>query len=246
MEIRKIAIIGQGNVAYHYQKIMQEKGLVVEIIPSRQPFDLAKLHRDLIIIAVKDDAIPTIVDKIAILNKNQKLSTIVVHTSGYVETTYLAKITNKYGSLYPLQTLCKGVAIDFSTVSLCVWANEQDTLLELHNLATKLTKTIYILDDNQRKSLHLAAVFSNNFTNHLFHISKAILDKTNIPFDILFPLIDRTIEAIKKNNPYDIQTGPAIREDYSIMNNHKTQLDKQWQDIYKIISESIISEHNKK
>jgi predicted short-subunit dehydrogenase-like oxidoreductase (DUF2520 family) len=243
LEIQKIAIIGQGNVAYHYQKIMLSKGLDVEIIPSRQPFDLGKIQRDLIIIAVKDDAISEIVDKIYILNHRQRLTSIVVHTSGYTETKYLAKISNRYGSFYPLQSLRKGVEIDFSAVPLCVWANEEDTLKELHRLATKLTKTIYVLDDNQRKSLHLAAVFSNNFTNHLFYISKTILDKANIPFETLFPLIDRTTQAIKENNPYDLQTGPAVRGDYSIMNNHKNQLEDRWQEIYNTISESIVKEH---
>lgn len=239
MAIQNITIIGQGNVASHYYKAMTERKFIVKMISSRLPFDKADLQSDIVIIAVKDEAIEMVVKQLP------KLFCMVVHTSGYISTKCLKKVSNNYGSLYPLQTLKKGVAIDFSQVPLCIWGSNEKTTADLEELAGKLTRIHYNVDDKGRKTLHLAAVFANNFTNHLFGIAKNLLDKEKIPFEILLPLIDRTVEAIKQNNPYDIQTGPAIRGDLFVMEQHKLQLDETKRKIYDIISDSIMEDKSK-
>ena len=115
----------------------------------------------------------------------------------------------------------------------------QETRQSLNTLASKLTPMVYDIDSEQRKQLHIAAVFACNFTNHLLGIAKGELDKMNIPFEILFPLIDQTIEKAKLNNPFDVQTGPAIRNDDKVMEIHKTSLDDDQREIYELISEKI-------
>ena len=230
-------------MATHYYNIMSEKGVKVKTVSSRLPFQSEDLQSDLIIIAVKDGAIEQVCNNLQarypmLGTQNQ----ILVHTSGYVSTDCLKKISGNYGSFYPLQTLKKGIAVDFSSVPLCTWANNGKSALKLENIAKKLSDIHYTLDDNQRKTLHLAAVFANNFPNHLFGIAKRILDKENVPFEVLFPLMDRTVQAAKANNPFDIQTGPAFRRETSIMEQHKQRLNETEKSIYDIISESIIKE----
>lgn len=238
MKIRTINIIGSGNVAFHYHKIMKEKGYDVKIIPSRKDFVLNDVESDVVIIAVKDDAIKEV------LNKLPKVEGLLLHTSGFTKTEILSEKAVNYGCLYPLQSLNKKKDIDFSKVPLCYYVNNEEYLETLKELAESLTELVRFVSDEQRQYLHIAAVFANNFTNHLFGISKEILDKNNIPFEMLFPIIDRTIENIKTSDDiFSLQTGPAIRGDFNIMNLHIDKLSSRESELYSAMSKSILDYH---
>lgn len=239
MQINSIAIIGKGNVATRYFYALKEKGFQVGMVSSRESFSLNVLKSDLIIIAVKDEAITQVAKSLG------RVSGIVVHTSGFVETTFLAENADVYGSFYPLQTLKKDIEIDFSNVPLCTYANTIEGEDLLKSLALKLTTKHFSLSDSQRRTLHLGAVFANNFTNHLFGIAKEILEKEEIPFETLFPLMEVTLSRVKENNPFDVQTGPAFREEISIMQEHVDKLPEDRKEIYKLLSNSIIKQKNK-
>ena len=238
MKIRTINIIGSGNVAFHYHKIMREKGYDVKIIPSRKDFVLNDVESDVVIIAVKDDAIKEV------LNKLPKVEGLLLHTSGFTKTEILSEKAVNYGCLYPLQSLNKKKDIDFSKVPLCYYVNNEEYLESLKGLAESLSELARFVSDEQRQYLHIAAVFANNFTNHLFGISKEILDRNNIPFEMLFPIIDRTIENIKTSDDiFSLQTGPAIRGDFNIMNLHIDKLSSRESELYLAMSKSILDYH---
>ena len=148
-----------------------------------------------------------------------------------------------YGVFYPLQTISKAIEVDFSNIPLCIEGNNEKTFSLLSNLANKLSKKVYKISSDQRKEIHIAAVFANNFTNHLFGIAKQELGKKDIPFEILFPLIDQTIAKIKTNNPFEVQTGPAKRNDIPVMEKHKLRLGEDEREIYKLLSEKIIKKN---
>lgn len=237
-EIRSITIIGKGNVAWQYNNVMANIGINVNCISSRGEIREEDLKSDLIIIAVLDKAIEEVAGKLRIKDS------ILVHTSGTVDIEVLNKSSENYGIFYPLQTITKGIQINFSDVPLCIDANNEKTLAFLKHLAKRLTDKVYEINTSQRQELHLAAVFANNFTNHLLGISKQILERKNIPFDILFPLINQTIEKAKLNNPFDVQTGPAKRQEMAIMENHKSRLDDDEREIYEILSKNIIKKQD--
>lgn len=238
MKIKTINIIGSGNVAFHYHKIMKEKGYDVKIIPSRKDFVLNDVESDVVMIAVKDDAIKEV------LNKLPKVEGLLLHTSGFTQTEILAEKAVNYGCLYPLQSLNKKKDIDFSKVPLCYYVNNEEYLESLKGLAKSLSELACFVSDEQRQYLHIAAVFANNFTNHLFAISKEILDRNNIPFEMLFPIIDRTIENIKTSDDiFSLQTGPAIRGDFNIMNLHIDKLSSRESELYSAMSKSILDYH---
>ena len=115
----------------------------------------------------------------------------------------------------------------------------------LVTVASSLSSVTCELSDKQRKTLHIAAVFCNNFPNHLFGIAKNILKKEDIPFSIMFPLIDMTVERIKDFEPFEVQTGPAVRNEKEIMRQHKEMLGKDEREIYELLSNKIISYHSK-
>lgn len=236
-EIQSITIIGNGNVAWQYNNVMVKLGINVNCISSRGEIREEDLNSDLIIIAVSDKAIEEVAGKLSIKDS------MLVHTSGTVDIEVLKSAEN-YGIFYPLQTITKGIQIDFLNVPLCIDANNEKSLISLKLLAKRLTDKVYEINTSQRQELHLAAVFANNFTNHLLGISKQILERKNIPFDIIFPLIDQTIVKAKQNNPFDVQTGPAKRQEMAIMENHKSRLDDDEREIYEILSKKIIKKQD--
>ena len=105
---------------------------------------------------------------------------------------------------------------------------------------------MFNIDSNQRKSLHIAAVFVCNFVNHLYKIGNEICNENNIDFEILKPLIQETANKILKLSPEEAQTGPAKRNDSTTINKHLAILtDENQKEIYKLLTKSIIDNGKK-
>ncbi|WP_299665867.1 Rossmann-like and DUF2520 domain-containing protein [uncultured Polaribacter sp.] len=224
-----ILIVGNGNVATHlYNAFLKADQLTVTQLNSRNLREIPKAT--ITIIAVSDDAIATISSKIN--------NSLVVHTSGSVAMEDL-KNTSSKGVFYMLQTFSKNKKIDFSRVPFCLEAENKEDYQLLAILAKSIGKKIYPVNSEQRKALHVAAVFVNNFTNHLYKIGNDICIENNVPFEILHPLIYETAQKIKTLSPEEAQTGPAIRNDKKTIKNHLELLNDQQQKIYKLITTSI-------
>lgn len=249
----RIVLIGAGNVATHLGlALLKSKHSILQICSLRSSSSkkLAALLKckstnsiekidpsaDIYIIAVTDDSIEKVANKLKIKNK------IVLHTSGSIDMKALDKSSDNIGVLYPLQSFSKGRNVDFTKVPLCLEANNDSTFRALFSLAKSLSTTVLKINSNQRKKIHLAAVFANNFTNHLYTIAQNILSENNISLEILKPLIEETSSKIKNNSPSKMQTGPAVRGDKKTMNTHLQLLsqNKNYQKLYKLISNSII------
>ena len=102
------------------------------------------------------------------------------------------------------------------------------------------------MDSEKRKILHLSAVFACNFTNRMYAIAEKILKENQLPFHLLFPLIEETAHKIKTTSPLKTQTGPAVRGDKKIMSEQLKMLsnDKLTTKLYRLISKSIFNETN--
>ena len=224
-----VLLIGKGNVATHlFDAFSNLKEIKVIQINSRE---LDKIpNADITIISVSDDAIAEVSNKI---NNN-----FVVHTSGSFAMTHLKNKTRK-GVFYMLQTFTKNKKVDFSKVPFCLEAEDKNDYQLLEKLAKLLSEHIYNIDSEQRKRLHVAAVFVNNFTNHMYKIGNDICKENNIPFKILDTLIDETASKIKTLSPEKAQTGPAIRNDEETIKNHLNLLSENKQEIYKLLTKSI-------
>jgi len=246
--MKTINIIGSGNVAYHLVRALKNlTNYKIQNIVIRSLDQVANIFpRDLVIsnindlrkaditlIAVTDSAIHEVSSLIPFEDS------LVVHTSG---TTSLEVISdkNRRGVFYPLQTFSKDKEIDFKEVPLCLEAEDLNDLTELRLLAEELSNKVYNISSNQRKSLHVAAVFVSNFTNHMFTIGNEICTEHNIPFDILKPLIKETADKINYLDPKGAQTGPAIRNDKTTIKAHEDFLkNKTYKTIYQLITQSI-------
>ena len=224
-----VLLVGKGNVATHlYTAFLKADGISVKQISSRKLENVTPA--DVTIIAVSDDVIAEVSSKI----KN----TFVVHTSGSVSLNDLKNNSNK-GVFYMLQTFSKDKEVDFSEIPFCLEATNEKEYQLLERLAKSIGIKIYTINSKQRKTLHVAAVFVNNFTNHLFKIGNDICKENNIPFEILQPLIKETFLKIQSLSPEKAQTGPAIRKDKKTIKNHLNLLNTGQQEIYNILTKSI-------
>ncbi len=250
----KVAILGFGNVARHLYAAFSGAGEVeiVQIYNRSQgtiplefktdfTSELSEIKEsDVYIIAIPDDDIKGFSEKLPFHNR------LVVHTSGSVDIQILSE-KNRKGVFYPLQTFSKDRDIDFTNIPICVEASNTSDLKTLQKIAGCISeKTVEIISEDRRK-LHLAAVFINNFTNHLYHISEDIVSENHLDFDLLKPLIIETANKIKSLSPSESQTGPAKRKDKKTIEKHLDLLNNDWyKDIYKIITKSIQQAHGKK
>jgi len=250
----QVSIIGSGKVAQHLiqafaktteielvQVFSRKKDNVFHLLTSDKIItDLNQLIPvDIIIIAVSDDAIEAVSNQILLENQ------LVVHTSGSVSME-IVNNRNRKGVFYPLQTFSKSKAVDFKIIPICIEATTDKDYKTLNAIAKSISNIVYIINSEQRKSLHVAAVFVSNFVNHLYKIGNDICIEKKLPFDLLKPLIQETANKILTLSPAEAQTGPAIRQDTQTINSHlKFLTDKNQKQIYKLLTKSII-ENGKK
>ncbi|MGL5275767.1 Predicted oxidoreductase, contains short-chain dehydrogenase (SDR) and DUF2520 domains [Myroides marinus] len=243
-----ISILGSGKVAHHLiLEFLEHDDIKLQQVYSRNPnkvknlvsdnqiiSDISELKpADIFIIAVSDDAIEEVSSSIPLKNA------FIVHTSGTKPMDSIMNTTRK-GVFYMLQTFSIDKEVDFSQIPYCIEANNPTDFLLLEKLALAFSEKVYKISSVQRQSIHLAAVFVNNFTNHLFKLGEDICKENMVPFDILKPLILETANKVQTLSPREAQTGPAARNDQGTIDRHLEALnDPIKKEIYQLITNSI-------
>lgn len=228
------AFFNSGNVAvkqiYNHREIelpdyLQEVQLVTQLT------DLKKA--DVYIIGIPDDEIAAFSQRLPEQNG------LVVHTSGSVDIQALFPHSSR-GIFYPLQTFSRKKEINFKNIPICLEAGDASDLVLLQQLGNCISEKVVEINSEQRAQLHLAAVFVNNFVNHLYAISEEILAEKKLDFDLLKPLIAETASKIEYLNPSEAQTGPAKRNDLNTLQKHVALLENSpYREIYKSLTASI-------
>jgi len=257
-EIHQIVILGSGNVATRLSIALRMAGLEIMQIYGRN-LQYAKMladqlgtkftndlkdvipSADLYLLCISDDALTEVIENFPFKNG------LLVHTSGTIPMDVFKGIQNNYGIFYPLQTFSKNKEIEFEDIPICIEASSKENELKLVNLAEKISNNIHLINSNQRKTLHVAAVFASNFTNYFYSISKDILESNQLSFDLLKPLIIETVEKVLSQNPDETQTGPARRGDKKIISAHLDFLNSQpqFKEMYELISKHIMHKYSK-
>ena len=231
-----IVIIGKGNVATNLDYAFRKKGIACQMVSSREGLD-ALPQANVYIYAVKDEALASVVAQVQGRERSLHL-----HTSGTMPITVFGEDKPHAGIFYPFQTFSKARVIeDFSTVPVFFEARGIDDISAVYSLALTITSHVYEATQHDRERLHVAGVFTNNFTNLMYTMAAELLQNTHIPFKALLPLIDETAAKIHTLSPRDAQTGPARRGDNRILDQHISLLhkDPEWQEIYTLLSEQI-------
>ena len=250
----KIVFIGAGNLATRLSLAMQRVGMQIGQVYShteasaRQlatrlgcPWtnDLSALQEDgdLYVFSLKDTVLSDVISKVKPNNG------MWVHTAGSMPMSVFEGYAQRFGVLYPLQTFSKGRNVNFDVIPIFLEANTDKNADYLKNIASALSENVRFMSSEKRRSLHLAAVFACNFTNHIYTLSYKLLENESIPADVLLPLIDETVSKIHSMPPAAAQTGPAIRYDENVINKHLAMLDDpEMQAIYRLLSQSIHKE----
>lgn len=249
----KVVIVGSGNVATHLSLAMASlEGIEIcqvyspteahaEILAERLNCDFVanptqiRKDADVYLFALKDQVLETVIRAVPANNG------LWLHTSGSMPMQVFAGYTERYGVLYPLQTFSKSREISFQGIPLFIECHREEDKNCLEELARRLSGKVCELSSEKRRSLHLAAVFACNFTNHIYALAEEILAKEGLSRDYLFPLIDETAAKVHELPAQEAQTGPAIRYDENIINKHLGMLadDPDVQTLYRLLSQSI-------
>lgn len=244
----KVILLGYGNVGSHLcNEFIKNRNIEIVQVYNRSIDrinhlkDKVKitdnlttlLSADIYIISISDDTILK-------FTKSLKLKdSFIIHTSGSLGLDVIQS-TQRKGVFYPLQTFTKDKEIKFKKVPICLESNNNEDLILLEQLASSISDNVFILDSEKRKKMHIAAVFVNNFTNHLYQIGSDICERNEVPFEILLPLIKETAEKVQTLTPLKAQTGPAKRNDQSTISMQINQLKESELSIYKSLTDSII------
>jgi len=255
---RQIVMIGAGNTAtclanafYRnkstivqvYSRTMQSANELALQVSAEATDNLKKLVQDkyIYILALPDDVIVKVLPKIKLKEG------ILIHCSGSLPMDILKNSAKKYGVIYPLISMNKSEKMDFNNVPICIEGCDIGVTLILKAMVSYLSKKAYVMDSQQRNIVHLAAVLANNFPNFLYGMAKEILDKKDIPFDVLKPLICKTAMDIVKMDPAQNQTGPAARKDKKVIKNHLSLLADfpAYENLYQLFSKVIMAKGKK-
>ena len=243
-----IALIGTGNVSAKLaQAFSRSEDILLLGVYGRKErkgevFNTESVIReiseiddraDIIVIAVQDDAISGVQKQISVTNA------LVVHTAGSISMDVLLPIKRR-GVFYPLQTLSADRDVDFNTIPLCLECSQDEDRTLLMQLAEMLSGSVRWTDSSERKRLHLAAVFTNNFVNHIIRQAEKICEEHDLPKELLHPLLEETVAKAKILGAANAQTGPAVRGDRSVIEKHLELLQDPAQlELYKTITASI-------
>ena len=229
-----IVIIGKGNVATNLDYAFRKRGVACQMVSSREGLDQLP-PANVYIYSVKDEALVEVVARV-----KGKEKALHLHTSGTMPITVFGADKPHAGIFYPFQTFSKARLIeDFSTVPVFFEARGIDDISAVYSLALTITSHVYEASQQDRERLHVAGVFTNNFTNLMYTMAAELLKSTHIPFSALLPLIDETAAKIHSMAPRDAQTGPARRGDENVMNHHMQLLNEEQREIYRLLSDAI-------
>ena len=255
MQFGKIAIVGAGNVAYTLCKILKHKEINPFCVYVRNPEKAKEVHQDLqidvvseykkvlesdlVIIAVNDDSISEVVSHLV------DYKGLAVHVSGTKSSDLLNRV-ERHGVFYPLQTMSKNREISFDDTPLLIYANSEDDFEKLRDFAKIFSDKVLVCDDEQRKAIHLSAVFVSNFTDLMLGIGDKLLKINDLPLEIMKPLVTETVKKCFTDSPDNALTGPARRADFATIEAHEKMLSVYPKEceIYKLLTDYIVEKYH--
>ena len=242
-----------------FSRTMQSAETLASLLDAEPLTDIAQVRddADVYIFSVKDSALLQLVAQLCrheadglgedgavnALRKAKKgeHERVFLHTAGSMPLSVFKGMAQHYGVLYPMQTFSKQREVDFSIIPCFVEANDEFAQKQIEGLAREISGRVYLLSSEDRKYLHLSAVFACNFANHCYAISQELLEEHGIPFDVMLPLINETAAKVHEMKPKEAQTGPAVRYDENVIDKQSKLLENHphFKKVYDSMSKSI-------
>jgi predicted short-subunit dehydrogenase-like oxidoreductase (DUF2520 family) len=208
---------------------------MVNAKPLSSSVEITKIP-DLFIICVSDDAIADVV------NDYMNSGAVVVHTSGSTGMEVFDTPEKDCGVFYPLQTFTRNNAMDYSIIPFLIESATLKVEEMLSDLAKKISGSWFAVNSDNRRKIHVAAVFACNFSNHLVSIAHKLLKEEGLEINLLQPLLEQTMTKLRTLDPLSAQTGPAVREDQLVIDSHLKELEGMIheQELYQLLTDNII------
>lgn len=253
------SIIGTGNIAWFFGKRLAAGGHRCKGVYGRNEVatheladallstnwgkisDVRDEDADVCFLAVSDQSIAEVAAHLSFKK------TILVHMSGAQPLSIISGAASDCAILWPVYSILKNNTPGHRDIP-CAWEVSSDRAKRyVLEMAHAITDNLFEAKDEQRKWLHLAAVMTNNFINHLLSINEQVCKENALPASALQPIIVQTFERLKQASPMAIQTGPAIRNDTNTIEQHKHLLSghPEWLRIYEAMTDSIRAMHHK-
>lgn len=251
----RISIVGAGNLAWSLAKSLEDAGHEVREIFSQhienseelctelydavptEDRDFSRSTSEIFLVALNDDVLLAEIGSFSFPEES-----LVAHCSGAAPMGILSESAGQFGVFYPLQSFTKGQYSDFKGIPILLEANDYHGYESLESLAGSLSQQVLKVSSDSRKKIHLAAVFGSNFTNHLLSIARKQLEQEQLSLSVLKPLVLWTIQKAFDLGPERSQTGPALRKDFEVIDEHLKMLEGNTElvDLYENFTRQIM------
>lgn len=226
----RMIIIGPGraggSMALAAERVGHEIAGVLTRRPDEQrwpvvPWDSNLPDADLALIAVKDDAIAEVSQRLA-----GHLSSVgvVAHLSGFVPVAILHHLQERgtaVGGIHPLQSLPDPeTGADALAGSYAGVDGDELALDTLTHLATSLEMIPFRLDDEARPAYHAAAAAAANFVVTSLAVATDLYDSAGIDPKVSRPLVERVVANVYGRGAGVSLTGPIARGDTETVVGH--------------------------
>lgn len=259
MKKKRLGIIGSGNMAHFLGRRLEHSDLPIDAIHSRNREQGKALAQrinaayrdsiqeleqtaDVIFLCVQDDQIASVASSLS-TDKDK----MIVHHSGTQSLEKIRHYFPKAGIFWPVYAINKTQIAGHRNIPVIISSEDTQVQSFLIRLAEEITNLYQVMPEEKRETLHLMAVMSSNFMNHLATITREFGMEKAVPFEWVLPIIQQTVERMNAGDTAALQTGPAVRNDQLTMKQHMQMLHAHpiWQEIYRSVSQSIIEFYKK-
>ncbi len=173
-----------------------------------------------LMLAVKDEAVEEISQQLL-----PQADLLVLHASGTLPLAALSRHANS-GVMWPLQSM-QMAGNDWSAIPLFIEGATASANQQLHDIAGLLSPKLHTVNSQQRLYYHLAAVMAGNFSNALYQQVYELLSSRGLDPTVLLPQLQAGLQGLMEQPPAHRQTGPAVRKDVKVMEQHLALLSDQ-------------------
>lgn len=234
-----ISVFGIGALGNTLALALSDCGFTIKSIYSRSSKDsLSELLRDphrgsmpihtdelgdILFITTPDDHISSVSKELNDIQGNWT-GKGVVHCSGALfsdELNVIDKNGASIASFHPLQTFSKkSSANTFKDIHISI-EGDDELLTMLEGLAVNLGANTIRVTKEQKRALHIAAVFVSNYLVTLMSAGESVLNNTGLnDLKVLEPLINKTLQNVIRDGAANSLTGPIARGDVQTITSH--------------------------
>lgn len=235
------------SVSGYYSKTMAHSILAAGKIAAMAYDTLNDLvsNNDMIIIAVNDDAIESVVRDLMKIPESL-LKKYILHTSGVHTSEVLAPLRSKGArvlSLHPVQSFADPEQAQ-KTIPGTYFSIEGDLDEVVLNWLTSYKIKYFKIDKENKIKYHLAAVAVSNYLVATLDFGTKQFESLGytkeFALEALWPLIEGTLSNVRQFGSVQALTGPIARGDLKTIENHLSVLSGLERELYSKLGEYTV------